>query len=45
MTELRVDPTHRIATIFLMQSTAPASFVARAALLNASDAKYASSKP
>jgi CubicO group peptidase (beta-lactamase class C family) len=40
MTDLRTDPTHRITTILLMQSTAPASFVARAALLEASDSKY-----
>jgi CubicO group peptidase (beta-lactamase class C family) len=41
MTDIRVDPGHRIATILLMQSTAPASFVARSALIEASDAKYA----
>ena len=41
MTDLRIDPTHRIATILLMQSTAPASFSARAALIDASDGKYA----
>ena len=41
MTEIRVDPTHKVATILLMQSTAPASFNARAALINASDARYA----
>ena len=41
MTDLRIDPTHRIATILLMQNTAPASFSARAALIDASDGKYA----
>jgi CubicO group peptidase (beta-lactamase class C family) len=41
MTDPRIDPTHRIATILLMQSTAPKSFEARAALLAASDAEYA----
>jgi CubicO group peptidase (beta-lactamase class C family) len=41
MTDLRTDPTRRITTILLMQTTAPASFVARAALLRASDEKYA----
>jgi CubicO group peptidase (beta-lactamase class C family) len=41
MTDIRVDPTHTIATILLMQSTTPASFEARAALLDASDARYA----
>jgi CubicO group peptidase (beta-lactamase class C family) len=41
MTDIRVDPTHRVATILLMQSTAPASFTARTELLNASDARYA----
>lgn len=41
MTDIRIDPAHKVATILLMQSTAPASFVARAELLKASDAKYA----
>lgn len=41
MTDLRVDPSHKVATILLMQSTAPASFAARAALLEASDKRYA----
>jgi CubicO group peptidase (beta-lactamase class C family) len=41
MTDLRTDPTRKITTILLMQSTAPASFVARAALIEASDKKYA----
>ncbi len=41
MTDIRIDPTHRIATILLMQSSAPKSFGARAALLAASDAAYA----
>jgi CubicO group peptidase (beta-lactamase class C family) len=40
MTDVRVDPTHKVATILLMQSTAPASFTARTALLKASDARY-----
>lgn len=44
MTEVRVDPTRRIATIFLMQSSAPASFAARTALLKASDDRYVPSK-
>lgn len=44
MTDIRIDPTHQIATILLMQSSAPASFVARAALLTASDARYAAPK-
>jgi CubicO group peptidase (beta-lactamase class C family) len=41
MTDIRVDATHRIATILLLQSTSPASFPARAAILKASDARYA----
>lgn len=41
MTDVRVDPTHRVATILLLQSTSPASFPARAAILKASDARYA----
>lgn len=41
MTDIRVDPTHRVATILLMQSTSPAAFTARAELLRASDARYA----
>jgi CubicO group peptidase (beta-lactamase class C family) len=41
MTDIRVDPSHKVATILLMQSTAPASFDARAALIKASDARYA----
>ena len=45
MTDIIVDPTHRIATILLMQSTGPASFGARAALIAASEASYAPRRP
>lgn len=41
MTDIRIDPTHRVATILLMQSTTPQTFIARAALLQAVDARYA----
>jgi hypothetical protein len=41
MTDIRVEPSHKIAMILLMQSTAPRSFPARADLLEASDARYA----
>lgn len=41
MTDIRIDPGRRVATILLMQSTAPKSFEARAALFDASDARYA----
>jgi CubicO group peptidase (beta-lactamase class C family) len=41
MTDIIVDPTHRVATILLMQSTSGGTFPARAALIAASDARYA----
>lgn len=45
MTDIRVDPTHRVATIVLMQTTSPASFPARAEVIKASDARYARREP
>ena len=45
MTDIIVDPTHRIATILLMQSSGPASFPARAALIAASEAAHAPRRP
>lgn len=41
MTDIIVDPTHKIATILLMQSTSGGTFPARAALIDASNARYA----
>ncbi len=45
MTDIRVDPTHKIATILLMQSTTPKAFVARYEIIKASEDKYASASP
>ncbi|HTQ35943.1 MAG TPA: serine hydrolase domain-containing protein [Steroidobacteraceae bacterium] len=41
MTDIRIDPTRRIATVLLFQLSTDDSFMLRDALLKASDARYA----
>lgn len=43
-TDMRIDPTRKVATILLMQTTAPSSFTARAAILQESDTRYTRSE-